>query len=178
MCTRYPLVATLASHASRVSSCRENVAHDVPPADKTIVKNNGQVINAAKPSTNIQVFMSNHLRATLPEDSDVDLIIVDYGVNDANLETFGGGINDLKLQHEALISYVRNDMIHMPAILYAESFITPARVRQEPSQGTNMAEVHADVTRKHDVPMVSGKGGLAFAWAMVQSWAYQVCLCL
>lgn len=86
--------------------------------------------------------MSDLLHATLPEDSDVDLLIVDYGVNDAVLETFGGDINDLKLQHEALISYVRNDMIHIPAILYAESFIKPVRVRQEPSQGTNMAEVY------------------------------------
>lgn len=141
MCTRYAFVATLASHASRVCS-RRYVDHYVLPADKTIVKINGQVTNAAKPSTNIRVCMSNHLHATLPEDSDVDLIIVDYGVNGANLQTFGGGIKDWKLQHEALMSYVRNDMIHMPAILYAESFITRVRVRQEPSQGTNMAEVY------------------------------------
>ena len=91
-------------------------------------------------------------------DLEVDLIIVDFGVNDAVLEQFDSEINNVKLAHEVFIRYVRNDMINMPALLYAESFISGARTRQAPLQASNMAEVHAAVTMKYDIPMVSGMG--------------------
>ncbi|CAM9361671.1 unnamed protein product, partial [Laminaria digitata] len=111
--------------------------------------------NAAVLGCNIGWFLHDHLHDTLPVDLEVDLIIVDFGVNDANLEKFGGNLNDVRLEHEALISYVRNKMTHKPAILYAESFIPPGQVRSAPSKASNMAEVHAAAARKYDVPMVS-----------------------
>lgn len=113
-----------------------------------------QVVNAATPGFNIGNFLHNNLRSTLPLDSDVDLIIVDYGVNDAISEQFEFDLSNVKFAHEILISHVQNDMIHMPALLYAEGYISPARLRSVPLQGGNMAEVHAAVTRKYDIPMV------------------------
>eukprot|EP00904_Undaria_pinnatifida_P003349 jgi/Undpi1/13014/HiC_scaffold_7.g02678.m1 len=88
---------------------------------------------------------------------EVDLIIVDFGVNDAVLEQFDMEINNVKLAHEVFIRYVRNDMINMPALLYGLRlrFIPGARTRQAPLQASNMAEVHAAVTMKYDIPMVS-----------------------
>lgn len=83
------------------------------------------------------------------------MIIVDYGVNDAVIENFNFDINNVKRAHELFILHARNDMINMPALLYAESFISPARVRQAPWQKHNMAEVHAAVTKKYGIPLVS-----------------------
>lgn len=88
----------------------------------------------------------------------MDLIIVDFGVNDAVLEQFDMDTNNVKLAHEVFIGYVRNDMIRMPALLYAESFMSETRVRRAPLQARNMAEVHAAVTMKYDIPMVSETG--------------------
>ena len=116
-----------------------------------------QVINAATPGYAILDLLHNGLHDTLPVDLEVDLVIVDYGVNDAVIEVFDFDINNVKLAHELFILHVRNDMIDMPALLYAESFISPARVSAAPRQKSNMAEVHAGVTRKYDIPMVSQK---------------------
>ncbi|CAM9527097.1 unnamed protein product, partial [Laminaria digitata] len=114
-----------------------------------------EVVNAAKPASSILDLLHNGLHDTLPVDLEVDLIIVDYGVNDAVFESFDFDINNVKLAHEVFILHVRNDMLHMPALLYAESFISPARVRQAPHQKSNMAEVHAEATKKYDIPMAS-----------------------
>lgn len=95
----------------------------------------------------------------MPLDLEVDLIIVDYGVNDAVLERLEFDTINVKLAHEVFISHVRNDMIHMPALLYAESFIPATRARSTPQQTRNMAEVHAAVTEKYDIPMVRGGVG-------------------
>ena len=89
-------------------------------------------------------------------DLEVDLVVVDFGVNDAVLDQFHMDPNNAKLAHEVFIRYVRNEMIDMPALLYAESFISPARLRDAPLQASNMAEIHSAVTRKYDIPMVSG----------------------
>ncbi|MEP3108170.1 MAG: hypothetical protein ABJO54_13975, partial [Hyphomicrobiales bacterium] len=75
--------------------------------------------------------------------------------------------NNVKLAHEVFISHIRNCMIHMPAIMYAESFISAARIRAAKQQRGNMAEVHAAVTSKYDIPMVrrgleNGVGNCAF----------------
>lgn len=85
----------------------------------------------------------------------VDLIIVDFGVNDAVIEEFEYNLEYLRMAHEILIRHVRDTMNHSPALLYAESFIAPFRSLESPWQGENMAEVHASVTQKHDIPMVS-----------------------
>lgn len=85
----------------------------------------------------------------------VDLIIVDFGVNDAIIEEFEYNLEYLRMAHELLIRYVRDTMFHSPALLYAESFIAPFRSLESPWQSENMAEVHASVTQKHDIPMVS-----------------------
>ena len=114
-----------------------------------------QVTNAATPGYTILDLLHNGLHDTLPVDLEVDLIIVDYGVNDAVIEEFDFDVNNVKLAHEIFILHVRNDMADMPALLYAESFISPARVRSAPLQANNMAEVHSTVTRKYDIPMVS-----------------------
>ncbi|CAN0305654.1 unnamed protein product, partial [Scytosiphon promiscuus] len=122
---------------------------------QTFVGNIAQVINAARPKYNVGDFLHNDLHDTFPVDVVVDLIIVDYGVNDAVLQRFDFDINNVKLAHEVLISHIRNDMIHMPALIYAENFIPDSRVRSAPQQASNMAEVHAAVTSKYDIPMVS-----------------------
>lgn len=100
-------------------------------------------------------FLRNDLLRTFPVDLDVDLVIVDYGVNDAIAEQFEFDVNNVELAHEVFISHVRNDMIHTPALLYAESFLSAARLRAVPHQAGNTAEVHAAVTIKYDIPMVS-----------------------
>lgn len=99
--------------------------------------------------------LHNRLHNVLPIDLEVDLVIVDYGVNDAVIEIFDFDINNVKRAHELFILHVRNDMMKMPALLYAESFKSPDRVNEAPRQKSNMAEVHAAVTRKYDIPMVS-----------------------
>ena len=101
--------------------------------------------------------LHNSLHDKLPVDLEVDLVIVDYGVNDAVIEIFDFDINNVKLAHELFIHHVRNDMIDMPALLYAESFMAPARVIEAPRQKSNMAEVHAAVARNYDIPMVSAR---------------------
>ena len=77
------------------------------------------MINAATPAYSILDLLHNGLHDTLPVELEVDLIIVDYGVNDAIMELFRFDINNVKLAHEVFILHVRNDMIHMPALLYA-----------------------------------------------------------
>lgn len=114
-----------------------------------------QIINAAIPGYTILDLLHNELHNTFPVDLEVDLVIVDYGVNDAIIEKFDFDINNVKLAHEVFIRHIRNVMVDMPALLYAESFISSTRVRAAPRQAINMAEVHAAVTRKYDIPMVS-----------------------
>eukprot|EP00904_Undaria_pinnatifida_P003964 jgi/Undpi1/13569/HiC_scaffold_8.g03228.m1 len=114
-----------------------------------------QVINAATPGCSIQDLLHNYLRSALPVDLEVDLVLVDFGVNDAVLEQLDMDTNNVKLAHEVFIRYVRNDVISMPALLYAESFISATRLRHVPLQTSNMAELHAAVTKNHDIPMVS-----------------------
>lgn len=98
--------------------------------------------------------MHSDIDAALPIDLDVDLIIVDFGINDAALEDFNFDLEYVKMAHEALIRHVRNRMIRSPALLYFEDFITPYWVRQVPHQASNMADIHAEVTRPYDIPMV------------------------
>ncbi|CAM9361818.1 unnamed protein product, partial [Laminaria digitata] len=74
-----------------------------------------EVINAATPAYTMLDLLHNDLLNTFPEDLEVDLIIVDYGVNDAIIEQFHFDINNVKLAHEVFIRHVINDMIHMPA---------------------------------------------------------------
>lgn len=111
--------------------------------------------NGAKPGFNIVTFLHNDITRVLPQDSNVELIIVDYGVNDAVVDRAGLDLTQVKNAHEILIRYVRNDMERSPALLYTESFISPHRVHQMPLQGTNMAEFHGNVTQKYDIPMSS-----------------------
>lgn len=99
-------------------------------------------------------FLHNNLHSTLPVELDVGLVIIDYGVNDAVIEHFDFDINNVKMAHELFLEYVTTNMLHTPALLYAETFIAPERVREVPRQATNMAEIHAEVTRKYDIPMV------------------------
>lgn len=105
------------------------------------------------------LFLHNDLHDTFPVDVEVDLVIVDYGVNEAVPHRFDFDINNVKLGHETLISHVRRYMIHMPALIYAESFISSKRLREAARQAINMAEVRAPVTSKYDIPMVSGGVG-------------------
>lgn len=85
----------------------------------------------------------------------VDLIIVDFGVNDAVVEQVNFKLEYVKMAHDTLIRYVLDEMSHSPALLYTESFISPTRATQHPWQGGNMAEIHASVTQKYGIPMVS-----------------------
>lgn len=85
----------------------------------------------------------------------MDIIIVDFGVNDGVMEKFNFDPDKVIRAHEELIRYVRNDMTATPSLLYAETFISPARVLEAPLQATNIADVHAIVTSKYDIPMVS-----------------------
>lgn len=55
-----------------------------------------QVVNAAKPGNDILDFLHNDMLDVLPEDADVDLVIVDFGVNDAIIEHFNFDINNVK----------------------------------------------------------------------------------
>lgn len=55
-----------------------------------------QVVNAAKPANDILDFLHNDMFDVLPEDSDADLIIVDFGVNDAIIEHFDYDVNNVK----------------------------------------------------------------------------------
>lgn len=100
------------------------------------------------------LFLHTTIDAALPIDLDVDLVIVDFGVNDAVIENFDFNLDFVKMAHEALIRYVRNDMLRSPALLYVESFISPHRVSQAPHQASNMADIHAAVIRPYDIPMV------------------------
>lgn len=55
-----------------------------------------QVVNAATPAADILDFLHNDLPTFLPEDSDVDLIIVDTGINDAVIEHFDFDVENVK----------------------------------------------------------------------------------
>ncbi|CAM9527033.1 unnamed protein product [Ectocarpus sp. 4 AP-2014] len=114
-----------------------------------------EVTNASVPKYGVMQFLHKLLDKALPVDLEVDLIIVDFGVNDAIIEEFEYNVEYLRMAHELLIRYVRDTMFHSPALLYAESFIAPFRSLESPWQSENMAEVHASVTQKHDIPMVS-----------------------
>lgn len=119
----------------------------------------------AVPGQGIMHFLHKSLDKTLPIDVDVDLIMVDFGVNDCV-----ANFNDdyVGMAHEKLIRHVRNDMLHSPALLYVETFIAPDRALQAPQQAANMAKVHGHVTRKYDIPMVRHGwlrvGGLSTKW--------------
>lgn len=99
-------------------------------------------------------FLHKSADVVLPRDLDVDLIIVDFGVNDAVTEKFHFDLDYVKMAHEELIRYVRNHMMRSPALLYVETFIAPARILQAPHQAANIAEVHANVTSRYEIPMV------------------------
>lgn len=118
-----------------------------------------KIINAATPAHDVSDMLHNQLRTILPVDLEVDLIIADYGVNDAVVQHFGSHVKNIKLAHEVFIRYVRNHMLQEPALLYAEGIMSPDRVRSTPSYGTNLAKVHAAVAKKYDIPMVSGSPG-------------------
>lgn len=118
---------------------------------KTISK----VVNAATPAYDVSDLLHNQLRSLLPVDLEVDLIIVDYGVNDSSIEHFDSDVNNIKMAHEVFVRYVRNTMLQGPALLYVENIISPNKSRRSPSCGTNLAEVHGNVTQKYDIPMVS-----------------------
>lgn len=55
-----------------------------------------QVVNAATPATDMLDFLHNDIPNFLPENADVDLIIVDTGVNDAVIEHFDFDVNNVK----------------------------------------------------------------------------------
>lgn len=99
-------------------------------------------------------FLHKPIDAVLPLDLDVDLVIVDFGVDDAVIEDFDFDLDYVKMAHEALVRHVRNDMFQSPALFYVESFIAPRRVRSAPHQASNKADVHAEVARLYDIPMV------------------------
>lgn len=128
---------------------------------QTFVANVAQVINAARPKHNFVDFLHNDLHDTFVVGVEVDLVVVDCGVNDDVLHRFDFDINNVKLGHETLISHVRSYIIHIPTLIYAKSFISAARLLFAPQQASNMAEVHAPVTSKYDILMASrgvGKG--------------------
>ncbi|CAB1102602.1 unnamed protein product [Ectocarpus sp. CCAP 1310/34] len=127
-----------------------------------------EVTNASIPGFGVMQFLLKRLDKTLPVDLEVDLIIVDFGVNDAVIELFEYNLEHLKMAHELLIRYIRYTMFHSPALLYAESFIAPSRTLQVPWQSENMAEAHASVTRKHDIPMVSFRDAV---WPQKEDYA-------
>lgn len=110
--------------------------------------------NGAEKGEDSLHFLHKSIEVVLPMDLDVDLVIVDFGINDAVIEKFSFNLDYVKMTHEALIRYVRNDMLHSPALLYFESFITNHRVLEAPYQATNMADLHAEVARRYDIPMV------------------------
>ncbi|CAM9468653.1 unnamed protein product [Ectocarpus fasciculatus] len=112
-----------------------------------------EVVNAAVPGEGMIDFLHRTITNVLPVDLEVDLVIVDFGVNDAILDHFNQ--EDVKMAHETFISHIRNAMTSNPALLYAESFIAPRLAALHPPQGSNMAEVHANVTQKYDIPMAS-----------------------
>ncbi len=88
----------------------------------------------------------------------VDLVIVDFGVNDAVIERVDFNLEYIRMAHEILVRHARNDMSSSPALLYAEGYIPPSHLAGTPWQSGNMAEVHAEVTRKYDIPMVRARG--------------------
>lgn len=99
-------------------------------------------------------FLHKSIDDVLPLDLDVDVVLVDFGINDAIIENFSFDVNYVKMAQETLIRYVRNDMLQSPALLYLENFISPRRLRSAPYQAINMADVHSEVTRPYDIPMV------------------------
>lgn len=114
-----------------------------------------QVRNQANPGYSVMNLIHIQLHEVLPVDLETDLIIVDYGVNDAVLECFDLSTRNVELSHEILVRYVMNDMVHKPALLYAEAFLAPCKAIEQPWQASNMAEVHRSVTKRYDIPMVS-----------------------
>ncbi|CAM9420751.1 unnamed protein product [Ectocarpus sp. 13 AM-2016] len=112
-----------------------------------------EVVNEAVPGEGMIDFLHRTIKNVLSVDVEVDIVIVDFGVNDAILDHFD--LEDVKMAHETFISHVRNVMTRKPALLYAESFIAPRLASLHPLQGGNMAEVHANVTQKYDIPMAS-----------------------
>ncbi|CAM9485932.1 unnamed protein product [Ectocarpus sp. 12 AP-2014] len=114
-----------------------------------------EVKNEAVPASGIFQFLHLGMDEVLPADLEVDLIIVDFGVNDAVVEQVNFKLEYVKMAHDTLIRYVLDEMSHSPALLYTESFISPIRATQHPWQGGNMAEVHASVTQKYGIPMAS-----------------------
>lgn len=112
-------------------------------------------MNAARPGHSIINFLHDELNTTLPAESTVDLIIVDYGINDAIIQNFNFDVRNVKIAHDYFVHYVRNTVIRSPALLYTENFIAPARLLFAPWQSINMATIHAEVTKQYDIPMVS-----------------------
>ncbi|CAN0249051.1 unnamed protein product [Ectocarpus sp. 12 AP-2014] len=114
-----------------------------------------EVQNASLPGSSIMQFLHHGMDRVLPENLEVDLIIVDFGVNDAVIELFDFNVEYVKMAHDTLIRYVFDAMLHSPALLYAESFIAPHRVAQAPWQSEDMAKTHAAVTQAYGIPMAS-----------------------
>lgn len=81
---------------------------------------------------------------------------MDYGVNDAIIGRFDFDINNVKFAHEVFTRHVRSDVIDRPALLDAGSFISATRARSPPQRASNVAEVHATITRKNGIPVVGG----------------------
>jgi len=110
-----------------------------------------------------------------PPARQVDLVIVDFGVNDAVIERVDFNLEYIRMAHEILIRHARNDMSSSPALIYAEGYIPPSHVVNTPWQSENMAEVHAEVTQKYDIPMVSqargewGGGSCFCQWAIARN---------
>lgn len=123
-----------------------------------------QVLNRATPAYSVTNLLHKELHTTLPVDLDADLILVDYGINDAGIEGFdlttpdGVPTHDIRsvvMAHEVFVRYLLYDMVHEPAVVYVESFLAPAKAQQYPSHTLNIAEAHRNVTQKYDIPMVS-----------------------
>ena len=113
-----------------------------------------QIVNAARPKVNIKSFLHDDLHTVLPVESAIDLVLVDFGINDGVLGPFHSDTENVKMAHDVLIRHVRNTMNRSPAMLYMGSFIAPARVAEVPLQGTNLAEIHSEVAQRYDIPMV------------------------
>ncbi|CAM9356917.1 unnamed protein product [Discosporangium mesarthrocarpum] len=88
-----------------------------------------------------------HITQTLPPEEEVDIVILDTAVNDANLKFYKNKVQNLRTDHEVFVNYVLSHMRNQPALLYVEGFIS--------SFHTNIAEEHRKVTERYGVPMVS-----------------------
>lgn len=121
-------------------------------------------MNAATPAFGVLNFLHNNLLSVLPVTLEVDLILVDYAVNDALIENFDYDVENLKRAHEILLRHVRIRMQHAPAVLYVETYRPPSERKTKPLQMTNIAEVHGAVAQKYDIPVVSRQSAHVYAF--------------